>query len=353
MPDADPQDTTAYAERVLDRLRSSAPRVVLSYAAVAADRVQLPSALLQDLEVGEGMADPGWHAGDLRRRVALQHTDDRRATLRDGEMISGGARTINLQRTEPFAAFVAGQLDTFLLAPFTAGIAASVRGSLVHDSLFNLYADQPSQADITGWSEEAAERRVNNAIDAAFVRHERYADTVLRQLFRLERQRTAALLQRVIEHDRARQPFSVGTVERAVEGHLGPVAISLRCDRIDELPGGEVVILDYKTGTRRRFLRSGEPDDLQLVVYACVAEHRVSGLGFYNVDSAYLGIDGGGPALARTSDWEADLQRWQNEVLAAANGIARGDVRVNILQQAGDARPLALLSRIEELRRDN
>lgn len=352
MPDADPQDTVAYASRVLDRLRSSAAQVHLSFATVAADNEQLPSALVGDLVARETAIDPGWHASGLQERVALRQVTDERASLRDGEMISGGARTINLQRAEPLSAFVAGRLDVSLLMPFTAGIAAHIRGTLIHDALFNLYADSPSQAEILAWKDGAIAKRIATAVDAAFVRHERFADSVLRELFKLERQRTAVLLGRVIEADRTREAFSVGTVERAIEGRLGPVTVSLRCDRIDELPGGDVVILDYKTGMRKRFLRSGEPDDLQLVVYACVARHRVGGLGLFNVDSGFLGIDGVGPALRDSPSWDEDLGRWKNQVFAAADGLAKGDVRIKISQPIADARPLALLSRREELRRD-
>lgn len=352
MPDADPQDTVAYASRVLARLRSSADRVHLSYAAVAADHEQLPSALVGDLAVSEIASDPGWHASTLQQRVGLHRVADERATLRDGELISGGANTINLQRAEPFSAFVAGRLDMSLLMPFTAGIPAHMRGTLIHDALFNLYADSPSQAEIIAWSGDVVGKRIMTAVDAAFVRHERFADSVLQELFKLERQRTAALLSRVIEADRGREAFSVGTVERAIEGRLGPITLSLRCDRIDELPDGQVVILDYKTGARKRFLRSGEPDDLQLVVYACVAQHRVGGLGLFNVDSGFLGIDGVGPAMSDSPSWDADLQRWKQEVFAAADGLAKGDVRIKTEQAISDARPLALLSRVAELRRD-
>ena len=50
-------------------------------------------------------------------------------------------------------------------------------------------------------------------------------------------------------------------------------------------------------------------------------------------------------------DWDKDLRRWKLQVVDAAAALQRGDIRVDALQSNDSARPLALLSRIGELRR--
>ena len=352
MPDADPQDTADYARRVLDRLRGSAEICYLSYAATVADREQLPTALLSNLSDGEAPDDPGWHAESLLSRVGLEEIADPAPPLIKDEVISGGASTINLQMSEPFSAFVRGRLGVRTLQAFTAGIAANIRGSLVHDALFNLYAHKPSQADIQAWDAGQLTTRIGQAIEMAFERHERYADGVLQALFKLERSRTDLLLRAVVEIDLQREAFKVGTVERSIAGLLGPLNISLRCDRIDELQDSEIVILDYKTGSKKKFLSRGEPVDMQLIVYACMTDKQVAGLGLFNVDSKFLGIDGAGPALSENLEWQATLEGWKNQVTDAAKEIATGDVRINLRLPERDVRPLSLISRLSELKRE-
>ena len=352
MPDADPQDTANYARRVLNRLRASAGTCHLSYAATVGDYEQLPTALLSDLTEVAAPDDPGWHAESLLSRVGLREMTDPAPKLLADEMISGGASTINWQLSEPFSAFVRGRLGVRPIQAFTAGIAANTRGSLVHDALFNLYAHKPSQADIQSWDTGQLISRIGEAIDKAFERHERYADTVLQALFHLERNRSEALLHAVVEIDCQRDAFKVATVERSIAGPIGPLNISLRCDRIDELENSDIVILDYKTGARKKFLSSGEPGDMQLVVYACMTDRQVAGLGLFNVDSKFLGIDGAGPALHEHRDWQAALDGWKQQVVDAAEQIAAGDLRINLQQPERDARSLNLISRMSELKRE-
>jgi ATP-dependent helicase/nuclease subunit B len=353
MPDSSPQDTARFARRVLRRLRGSAKVCHLSYASTVDDNGVLPTALLTDFEQAAVPADPGWHAEQMLGLSTLQHFPDPAPKLRDNEMIRGGAATINRQLSEPFSAFAFGRLGVRWLQAFTAGIAANVRGSLVHDALFNLYAERPSHSIICNWDEAELQTRIDAAVEQTFQRHERYADGVLRQLFRLERIRTAFLLNAVVGMDRNRNAFTVGTVERSIDGNIGPLSVSLRADRIDELENSDIVILDYKTGATKKFLTSGEPNDMQLVVYACITDRQVAGLGLFNVDSKHVGIDGAGPAIREIDDWQAALGRWKDQVHKAACAIADGDVRVNIRQASKDARPLALLSRFSELKRDS
>ena len=51
-------------------------------------------------------------------------------------------------------------------------------------------------------------------------------------------------------------------------------------------------------------------------------------------------------------DWVERYTRWSAETDAAIFGIASGDARVNLNLSTDQARPLNVLSRFEELRRD-
>lgn len=356
MPDADAKDTMEYAQRVLQRLTHSAPSIVCSYPQTDADADQVVTALLERFsdEREDGPSDPGWHASQLRDSANLvQISEDPVPAVTADESVSGGAATVQRQFGDPFAAFVVGRLGVKALQAITSGLSASLRGSLIHAALYQLYADLPSQAAIRDWSNDELQARINGAMQSAFSRHERYADPVLKQLLLLERQRVAVLLQKLVAVDVGREPFTIANVEGKLNITISGVQLSLRVDRIDRLDDGSLIILDYKTGIRKTFLdRNHEPKDMQLVVYACAVGDPVAGLGLVNIDSRSISIDGAGRAFREDDDWESTLTKWISQVEMAAADMQRGDVRINGLQSANVARPLSLLSRIGELLRE-
>lgn len=354
MPDSTPDDTTGFAEQVLRRLGSGANDVVFSYPALVGDAEQIPSALLHGLvrEQQSPVSDPcGWHAATLMAEET-KIIPDRIPAMHKDETVAGGAATINRQCTDPFSAFAFGRLGIRWLAGFQGGIPANIRGSLIHDALSYLYRNIPSQTEIRNWNVDDRSLQIAQSIDAAFGRLERYSDSVLRRLLTIERQRCDALLKRVIEIDCERDPFVVKSVENSLVAAINGASFRLRCDRVDCIDGNRLLIFDYKTGQTRKFLASGEPDDLQLVVYACALDTAVAGLALFNVDSRRTMIDGVGPAFKKDDEWEQRLSGWIARVRVAAGQIAAGDVRLNVLQKSRDAQPLSLLSRFAELRRE-
>lgn len=352
MPDADPQDTATYAQRVLDRLSRSSADAVFSYPAMIGDAEQLPSALLTDIGETDSHDDPGWHAETFLQSISIVSSVDSMPPVTPDETIAGGAATINRQLRDPFSAFAYGRLGLRWLPAFRTGIAANIRGNLIHAALYALYSDNPSQAVIRDWTDVEKNERINRAVDTAFKRHERFADGVLLQLLKLERQRTARLLDEVIEIDRQRAEFAINHVEYEIRANLRQIHLTLRCDRIDRLSDERLLVLDYKTGKARKFLSSGEPNDWQLVVYACVIDEAIAALGFFNVDSKHTVIDAVGGEFKAIDDWNQDLNAWKQTVYDAADEIAAGDVRLNIRQTIRESRPLNLLSRFTELRRE-
>ena len=357
MPDADPDDTLDYARRVLTRLLGSAADVEVSFAVTDEDAEQTECALLDGMlrQATATIADPGWFAGQLVDTTNLEFVArDPVPAVSEDESISGGAATINRQLHEPFSAFAHGRLGIRPLQRLSSGLAANMRGSLIHDALQRLYADCPAQDSIAGWNEKTTADRIHGALRGAFARHERHADAVLTALLQLERDRDARLLRQIVRLDRQREPFSIAAVETSLDIDLDGLRLGLRIDRIDRLEGGTLVILDYKTGSRRAFLGSdGVPNDLQLVVYACAMTDPVAGLGLVNIDSRSVDLDGAGSGFTRDIDWPESLAAWQQLVHETAAEIHRGDVRINGVLSRRASRALSLLTRIAELKRDH
>lgn len=357
MPDAEPQDTLEYAERVIARLVQSTPACVISYPLTEGDAEQTATTLIQKYAVAQGaeVADPYWGAARLLGRTALRvETNDPVPAVARNELVAGGATTIQRQSVEPFAAFAHGRLGVRPLQGFSQGLAANVRGNLIHEALHRLYGELPDSDEISNWSESDIDKRIEVSVRAAFARQERLADSRVRCLLGFEKNRVRVLLRGVIEQDKQREPFSIRNVERDIEATIGGLRVRLRFDRIDQVGNDEIIILDYKTGMPKRLLtRSKEPRDLQLVAYTCAVDAPVAGIGLVNIDSRAISLDAAGRTFTPELDWDRVLTTWQARVEVIAAELAKGDVRLNPALNTQSGRPLALLSRRQELGRDN
>jgi len=356
MPDCTPANTLQYAEATLQRLLASGAAIVCSYALTEDDAEQTVSSLLQPFSATTGMvvSDPGWYAAGLTTRADLRLAEDSVPAMTAEEKMSGGAGTIQRHLNNPVAAFVHGRMGAKVIYPQALGIPASMRGNLIHDALYNLYIDLPSRDNIREWQGDELTRRIDSAVNFAFARHERNVDAVLRQLMLLERRRISELLRQFIVLDGARDSFQIASVEGKFEFVAGHIRLPLRFDRIDSVGEQGIAILDYKTGAKKRLLnRKREVQEIQLFVYACATEAPVSALALVNVDSREITFDGAGLGYSDVDEWPELLQQIKTQIAAACDEIAGGDVRLNIEQGIKSARPLNLLTRYTELRRDH
>ncbi|MGI9273194.1 MAG: PD-(D/E)XK nuclease family protein [Woeseiaceae bacterium] len=353
MPDATPAESLQYAQRVIARLLASAPEVVLSYARSNSDAQQTPSELLAAYSIKDigDVVDPGWHARNLCDVSAAESIGaDPVPPVQRGEVIQGGAASIQRQFVEPFAAFVTGRLGVRSLWPIASGLPASIRGSLIHSALYRLYEDCPSSEQISAWDAVEVDSRIEQAVRSAFRYQKRNADSVLLRMLSLEQQRVVRLLHDVVALDSQRERFDIASVEKEIAADIGDLSLRLRIDRVDVDDDGQSHILDYKTGAPKRLLdRDKNPNDMQLVVYAYVLNESVGGLALLNIDSRAVELDAAGRTWTPKLDWDTTLDGWKAQVELAAQEIAAGDVRIQAFQSVQAARALGLLSRFQEL----
>jgi probable DNA repair protein len=361
LPDATPGDTLRFARRVLQRLKNSTPDVVFSWPLSDGESELAASSLLDEVphEVYEGPGDPGWHAAQFCSKDATAiAAEDPVPPVAADEAVRGGAYTVQRQTIEPFAAFVYGRLGVRPADPIEAGIAPSLRGNIIHNALHTLFAGRPHQADIKSWDAKNVEQRLGSAIDSALAEHLRHADPAQRRLLGLERARLLRLLGDFIAAEADRAEYSVAEVEKSIDYEAHGVRLKLRIDRLDRLADGSLLVIDYKTGSPRNLLdKDGNPLDLQLVVYADALEDVIGGLALINIDSREISYKETGassvPGEQSPDVWPEQLAAWKEEVQDALREIAAGDVRTNLLMTADEGRPLAILSRLEELKRVN
>jgi len=360
MPDSTPSNTLNYSWEILNLLLSSADTVRLSWQKSNEELENIASPLITGHPIMDHrqVIDPGWHALSLIGSHQLEEpTDDSTLAVQQDEFVAGGATTVQRQVTDPFSAFAYGRLRVTELESVTVGLSPALRGSLIHKALYMLFAEKPSQDEIRKWLDDGLlQERVLDASDNALKRYLRHADPILKRLLALERVRLRELLEKFILEELKRPIFRVDSVERDVDFQQFGVRLKLRIDRIDRLSDESLLIADYKTGLPKNFLnRNGDPQDLQLVVYACALDEKVGGLALININTRSIEYKGTGGSSSwdtkRADQWVERMATWKERVDMLMQQIATGDIRINLNLSNKQAKTLNILSRFEELRR--
>jgi probable DNA repair protein len=357
MPESSPDQALEDGWTLMQRLLGTAGDTVVSWARVRDDSELTPSPLLDRLDgVGyEGPGDPGWTIRATAGAASMESIrDDSAPAVGPDEQVRGGAYTVQNQYVEPFRAFAEGRLGIRRPDAFSCGLSPGQRGDIVHNALHNLLADKPDQRQLAEWQNDERIRRAGAAIDRALAPYQRATDAVLNRLISIERTRLQRILQAFIDSELERPPFAVLSLEQAVRLERYGVRLGLRVDRIDRMADGRIAIIDYKTGRAGHFRnRENRLTEVQLVVYAEAVDTDVGALAYAHLDSrAIRWFGAGAPHGDDESDWRQSLAAWRGEVDDALQGLASGDVRIDMLQSSADSRPLAILSRSEECRRD-
>lgn len=353
MRDSSPGLRLEQQSALLERLVTAAPSAVLSYPLAEGETEKAPSPLLTALAAHDAdCPDPGWFVSEMIEHDALTTIAEIAPPVRPGERVFGGARIPELQHGCPFDAFAAGRLALNEPEPFSRAIGARIRGILTHDALCRLYADIPDQQSLSELDGSQLQQRIHQAIE-----HESRAwfvgvDGTLRRMMQLEEKRLQGVLRDVVELDRCREVFSVVAREESTSLQHGPISLGFRIDRIDRLPDGEILILDYKTGKAQGFVRQdGAPRSFQLVVYSMSVEETVAGLGLYFAAARETAIRGIGRGLGREREFSNRLAAWRGEVRGLLDSFVAGDLRIVAQRPLADGMDTLLLTRLSELKR--
>jgi len=367
----------AFARRLTERLLASAGQVLVSTPMQEGDAKLRPSPLLAPLEKIHLQELPQEGLFSYRQRLQAEHgvaaesyIDERGPALAATEAVWGGTQLIRSQGACPFQAFGHFRLGAEPLQEPGLGPDAGERGHLAHLALEALWSRLEDQAALLAL--DAAARRAlaeRCAAQAVVERTRKLPEVYTRRVAELERARLTELLGAWLEREAARPPFKVVEREAKHRLSLGPLDLTTRVDRIDELPDGGRMIVDYKTGrVNIKGWLEARPDDPQLPLYAVGNPARLAGLAYASLlpgEMRYLGlaeregVADGVMAYAAyrfkpdaVADWPALLGFWRRALIALAEDYAAGDARV-APKNADTCRHchLAMLCRIHELAR--
>ncbi len=378
MPRAGSEQQLRWARAWTARMRASAPEVIFSHPRQQGDESLRPSALIADVPAGEGGALMTSRViGDAERVHDAAPTpeilDDQVAPAVDASHpVRGGVSVFKDQAACPFRAFAIHRLGAGDVAAPDSSLDPRVRGNLAHRLLELLWQALGGQSRMLALSQEDRAELIRSTAGRVLADEARRRPHTLRgRLLAMEQKRLESLADAWLDIEARRAPFEV-EAEHSESSTVGGLPVTLRPDRIDRLDGGELFLVDYKTGHCNPKDWFGErPDEPQLPVYALamddIGDGQVAGLAFGVLRPGELGYRGLGdgdqvaPGVSSVAssrlhgarqapDWEAHKSLWRQRLTSLARAYLGGDARVDPKRPGTTCRycGLQVLCRIHE-----
>lgn len=334
LPHSSAEREYEFAARTFARLQTSTPELVVSWPQRAGDVALRSSPLI------EGTPDAGWaeRAVIPREPFPLERLIDETGPPLETTQPYGGTRLLKLQAACPFQAFAALRLGASPLANAEAGLSALDRGNAIHEALQLFWEAIRDYATLTAMSDDDLHEKAAAAVSPALHRTFRNARETFDLRFReLEQERLTGVLVEWANLEKQRAPFTVAFNERERTIPIAGLELSARIDRVDQLPDGRQVILDYKaTAPQLSAWCGARPDEPQLPLYAISNEAPVAAVAFAQVGPDGLlfrgyatsaGILPGTKAFTDTADQQ--IEEWRRVMTPVAEAFRQGAAAVD------------------------
>ena len=278
--------------------------------------------------------------------------------------LMGGTRALQLQSECPFRALAELRLGAAPVLDPMPGINPRERGQILHRSLELLWKDLVDSDSLRARGEDVgALETLARRVSAEAVR-ERLAGRAMALEAALainEERRLSTLLMMLLQQELARAhliEFTPIQLEQAQEYRVGGHAIRVRMDRLDRLPDGRTVVIDYKSGAAQSFRPLDErPRQAQLLVYALLAAHTAGAAAVHlNPDKIRwrgAAADQVLPDLPRprapTAPWPELMRHWRRVIDGLVHEFVAGVATVTPLPGACEHCHLAALCRVDAI----
>src|SRR6185437_538137 len=133
----------------------------------------------------------------------------------------------------------------------------------------------------------------------------------------------------------------------------------LRVDRVDRLPDGRLLVIDYKSGKPQPFDAYGErPTQPQLAAYALALGHEVAAVAMVYFGGPKISVRGVADragrlprlaALPAALDWSSLQAQWRRRLGALVQEFVQGHAAVDPQPRACERCHLQMLCRIDSV----
>ena len=274
MPHSTPQLDWQFSSVITQRLLASAPDVHFSCALQSEEVETSPSRLVVQI-AGKPQALPAWMTPPpFDPPIAVPFSDSSRVPFSQHRLHSG-ASTLSAQSQCPFKAFATARLDAKAWDAAELGLTAKQRGQLLHDVLHSVWSGPPrgirthsdlialiAHSDLVSFVRNHVRNILRKKVPDAV------RDRMPAPYLDLEETRLVRLVTEWLKYESTRIPFTVEETEAVRTVTIAGLDMNLRLDRVDRLPNGSPLVIDYKTGNvDPKSWDLPRPDDLQLPLY--------------------------------------------------------------------------------------
>ncbi len=358
MPGSSPEVEEAYKRELLSGLSLSTTSFIASFPLVSDDKERRPAPLLTGGLVGvrveevlgdTDLASSGAASSRLRDLLlssAILEDMPEGAPVPVGDVEREGFKGLTtILRDEsacPFKAFAAHRLHASGLTEPSAGLTPMEKGNYAHEALKLFWTETKDLKGLKALMEsDRLLQAVRNSVEAAL----RPVKKNLTHFINIERERLTGLLVEWLGVEAKRSDFIVKEIERKHELTLAGVTFNLRVDRVDKLPDGREVIMDYKTGRCAKGDWNteeppGRPKDPQMPLYSLTGSYSGVAYGALRPgECKFEGVaedgdmlpglkgfpeDSLGRKLSEINDWPSLTCSWGRAVNALADGFLSG-----------------------------
>ncbi len=357
MPHASAERELEYARRITSRLATSANKVIFSSPLSEAGRELRPSPLLKAYaqQTIKQQSDINY-AANIFDSSKIEYFHDERAPKVKEAQASGGTGLFKDQAACPFRAFAKHRLGVRSLAEPEIGLSSMERGQLVHDCLQLFWGKISTHKELIELTDGALASYINQCVAKVIKRFQvKHPFTATARFMLIEQNRLQTMMCEWLSLERQRQPFAVIKREQKHLCNIEGLKIQTRMDRVDQLPDGSLVVIDYKTGEVALASWMDErPDEPQLPLYAVTAEGNIAAVVFGQIrhgEMKFVGLadDQGSDkdrefnaelipnvkTLSKSgvsksfADWGVLFAFWEQNLKTLAKNYQRGDARVD------------------------
>ena len=257
IPRSNPQRELNFAEQSLSRLLMAAPDIQFSFPLHEGDMDLEISPLLKSFPQSTGNSYPSSRIKDQVRALNdleeftelpfLPVTDSEKGLFKT-KGISSGYSLLQNQVECPFRAFARHRLNSDGVQSPEVDFDNMDRGNVIHKSLELFWSKTMNLENLLKISKDSLEQQLDQYVREALKLCSKRTTGQI-QFNQLEIERNVRVIHDWLHDVEMKRPdFKVLHNEEDIEIRLSGIKFSLRIDRIDEIPGKGLLLIDYKTG---------------------------------------------------------------------------------------------------------